>query len=95
MTLLDPQDADNSLEDCSRQLHQFVSNANNFHVKSGDKYTRSVECVVFIITNGRFPAIHGTRLNMAIQNAIGFALSRLLDGEDVTAINLKKVFSTC
>jgi hypothetical protein len=32
---------------------------------------------------------------MATQNAIGFALSQLLDGEDVTAINLKKVFSTC
>ena len=35
---------------------------------------------------------------MATQTAIGFALSRLLDtfpGEDVPAINLKKVFSTC
>ena len=32
---------------------------------------------------------------MATQNAIGFALSRLLDGEDVPVINLKKVFSTC
>ncbi len=58
MTLLDPQDADNSLEDCSRQLDQFVSNANNFHVKGDDKYTRSVECIVFMITNGRHPAIH-------------------------------------
>ena len=40
----------------------------------------------------------GTRLNMATQNAIGFALSRFLDptpGEDVPTINLKKVFSTC
>jgi hypothetical protein len=37
-------------------------------------------------------------LNTATQTAIGFALSRLLDtpiGEDVPAINLKKVFSTC
>ena len=37
----------------------------------------------------------GTRLNMATQTAIGFALSRLLDpapGEDVPTINLKKVF---
>jgi hypothetical protein len=58
MALIDPQDADNSLEDCSRQLDQFVSNANNFHVKGDDKYTRSVECIVFMITNGRFPAIH-------------------------------------
>jgi hypothetical protein len=40
----------------------------------------------------------GSRLNIATQNAIGFALSRLLDptpGEDVPTINLKKVFSTC
>jgi hypothetical protein len=40
----------------------------------------------------------GSRLNAATQNAIGFALSRLLDpypGEAVTTINLKKVFSTC
>ncbi len=60
MILIDPQDADNSLEDCSRQLDQLVStsNANNFHVKGDDKYTRSVECIVFMITNGRFLAIH-------------------------------------
>ena len=40
----------------------------------------------------------GSRLNTATQNAIGFALSRLLDptpGEDVPTLNLKKVFSTC
>ncbi len=58
MAPIDPQDADNSLEDCLRQLDQFVSNANNFHVKGDDKYTRSVECIVFMIANGRFPAIH-------------------------------------
>jgi hypothetical protein len=59
MTLLDPQDADNSLEDCSRHLDQFVSNTNNFHVKGDDdKYTRSVECILFMIANGGFPAIH-------------------------------------
>ncbi len=34
-------------------------------------------------------------MNAATQTAIGFALSRLLDGEDVPALNLKKVFSTC
>ena len=37
-------------------------------------------------------------MNTATQTAIGFALSLLLDtpiGEDVPAINLKKVFSTC
>jgi hypothetical protein len=40
----------------------------------------------------------GSRLNTATQNAIGFALSLLLDpspGDAVTTINLKKVFSTC
>jgi hypothetical protein len=40
----------------------------------------------------------GSRLNIATQNAIGFALSRFLDptpGKDVPTINLKKVFSTC
>ncbi len=40
----------------------------------------------------------GSRLNTATQNAIGFALSLFLDptpGEDVSTLNLKKVFSTC
>ena len=40
----------------------------------------------------------GSRLNIATQNAIGFALSRFLDptpGEDVPTLNLKKVFSAC
>jgi hypothetical protein len=40
----------------------------------------------------------GSRLNTATQNAIGFALSQLLDpspGDAVTTLNLKKVFSTC
>ncbi len=58
MNLIDPQDSDTSLEDCSRQLDQFVSNANNFHVKGDDNYTRSVECIVFMITHGRFPELH-------------------------------------
>ena len=58
MALIDPQDIDNSLEDFARQLDQFVSTANSFHVKGDDKYTRSVECIVFMITNGRFPATH-------------------------------------
>ncbi len=35
-----------------------MSNANNFNVKGDDKYTRSVECIVFMIANGRFPANH-------------------------------------
>ena len=58
MAPIDPEDADNSLEDCARHLDQFVSVANYFHVKGDDKYTRSVECVVFMITNGRIPTIY-------------------------------------
>ncbi len=59
MAPVDPQDADNSLEDCVRQLEldQFVSAANYFHSKGDDKYTRTVECVVFMITIGRIPTI--------------------------------------
>ncbi len=57
MAPIDPQDADNSLEDCARQLDQFVSAANYFHVKGDNKYTRPVYCVIFMITNGRIPAI--------------------------------------
>jgi hypothetical protein len=34
-----------------------VSTTNYFHVKGDDKYTRSVECVVFMITNGRIPTM--------------------------------------
>ncbi len=40
----------------------------------------------------------GTRLITATQNAIGFALSLLLDpspGDAVTKLNLKKVLATC
>ncbi len=40
------------------QDDQFVSTANSFHVKGDDKYTRSVECIVFMITNGRFPSTY-------------------------------------
>jgi hypothetical protein len=55
MIQLDPQDSETSLEDCSRHLDQFVSNANNFHVKGDDKCTRSVECMVHMLVHGRFP----------------------------------------
>ncbi len=57
MAPIDPQDADNTLEDCARQLDQDVRTANSFHVKGDDKYTRPVECVVFMITNERIPTI--------------------------------------
>jgi hypothetical protein len=58
MAPIDPQDAENSLEDCARQVDQFVSTANSLNVKGDDRYTRSVECIVFMITNGRFPSTH-------------------------------------
>jgi hypothetical protein len=45
------------LEDCARQLDQFARTANYFHIKGDDKYTRSVECAVFMITNERIPTI--------------------------------------
>ena len=57
MAPIDHQDADNSLEDCARQLDQFMSAADYFHVEGGDKYTRSVEYVVFMIKIGRIPTI--------------------------------------
>ncbi len=56
-TPIDPQDAENSLEDCAKHLDQFVRTANSFHVKADDKYTRSIECVVFMITGGRVPTL--------------------------------------
>ncbi len=34
-----------------------MSAANSFHVKGDDEYTRSVECDIFMITNGRIPTI--------------------------------------
>ncbi len=57
MAPIDLQDAHDSLEDCSRHLDRFVSVANYFHVKGDDKYTRSVEYIIFMITNGRVPSI--------------------------------------
>jgi hypothetical protein len=57
MEPIDPQDVENSLEDCTRHQDQFVWTENSFHVRADDKYTRSVECVAFMITGGRIPAI--------------------------------------
>ena len=34
-----------------------MKTANSFHVRADDKYTRSVECVVFMITGRRIPTI--------------------------------------
>ncbi len=57
MAPIDSQDADNSLEDCARQPDQFVGAANFFLVTGDEKYSRSVEFVALIITNGRIPTI--------------------------------------
>jgi hypothetical protein len=57
MAPIDLHDAKNSLEDCARQLDLFVRTANSFHVKADDKYTRSVEWIIFMISNGRIPTI--------------------------------------
>ncbi len=57
MEPIDPQDVENSLDDCTKHQAHFMRTANSFHVKADDKYTRSVECVVFMITGGRIPTI--------------------------------------
>jgi hypothetical protein len=57
MEKIAPQDVENSLKDCTRHQDQFVRTANSFHVRADDKYTRSVECVVLMITGGRIPTI--------------------------------------
>ncbi len=57
MEPIDPQNIENGLEDCTRHQDQFMRTANSFHVRADDKYTRSVECVIFMITGGRIPAI--------------------------------------
>jgi hypothetical protein len=54
---VDPCDVENSLEDFSRQQHNFLRTANLFHVRGDDKYTRSVQFIVFMITGGRIPSI--------------------------------------
>jgi hypothetical protein len=45
------------LEGCTRHQDKFLRTANAFHVKGDDKYTRSVQCIVFMITGGRVPSI--------------------------------------
>jgi hypothetical protein len=53
---IDPKDVENPSEDCARHQNQFMRTASSFRVKADDKYTRSVECVVFMITGGRIPS---------------------------------------
>ncbi len=57
MQQIDPSDMENSLEDCSRQQDKCLRTANSFHVRGDDKYTRSVKCIVFMITGGSIPSI--------------------------------------
>ena len=58
MEPIDPQVVENSLEGCARHQDQFMRTASSFHVKADDKYTRSAECVVFMIAIGRIPSIN-------------------------------------
>ena len=57
MQQIDPSDAEVSLEDMARKQDNFLRTANPFDVKGGDKYTRSVQCIVFMITGGRIPSM--------------------------------------
>jgi hypothetical protein len=57
MQQFDPCDVKNSLEDRSRQQDKFLRTANAFYVRGEDKYTRSVQYIVFMITGGRTPSI--------------------------------------
>jgi hypothetical protein len=59
MQQIDPcrGDVENSLEDYSLEQDNSFRTANPFHVKGDDKYTRSVQCIVFMITGGRIHSI--------------------------------------
>jgi hypothetical protein len=48
---------ENSLEDCTSHQDTFLRTAITFHVRGDNKYTRSVECIVFMVTGGRIPSI--------------------------------------
>jgi hypothetical protein len=57
MQQIHPCDVGNSLEDCARHEDKFWGTANAFHVKGDNKYTWSVQCIIFMITVGRIPSI--------------------------------------
>jgi hypothetical protein len=40
-----------------RQQDNFLRTENSFHVRGDDKYTRSAQCIVFMIYGGRIPSI--------------------------------------
>jgi hypothetical protein len=41
----------------ARQQDKFFRTAHAFHVRCDDRFTRSVQCIVFMITGGRIPSI--------------------------------------
>jgi hypothetical protein len=57
MQQIDQCNMEYSLDDCTRQQDKCLRTANSFHVKGDYKYTRSIECIVFMITRGRIPSI--------------------------------------
>jgi hypothetical protein len=57
MQQIDPCDVEYSLEDFTQQQDKLLRTANSFHVRGDDKYARSVECIVFMITGGKIFSI--------------------------------------
>ncbi len=79
MQQIDPSDAEIflDLQDMARQQDKFLRTTNSFYVKGDDMYTRSVQCVVFMITGGRVPSIR----EMA-KDEFGFRSMENTDPED-------------
>jgi hypothetical protein len=57
MQQIDPCDVENSSEDMARQQDKSLRTANSFHEKNDDKYTMSLQSLVFLNTGGRIPLI--------------------------------------
>ncbi len=56
----------------------------SFHVKADDKYSRSVECVVFMITGGRIPSIDEMTTNE-------YGLQSITDIDPVQILSRRKL----
>ncbi len=54
---IDPCNVENYLEDIARQQDKFLRTATSFHIKGDDDYTRSAQCIVFMVTGRRIPSI--------------------------------------
>ncbi len=52
-----PCEVENSLKDFARHQDKFWRTVNAFHVDGDEKYTQSVNCIVFMITEGKIPSI--------------------------------------